>query len=131
MVQCLKQLGDFSRVTADTQPNIIIAGEDIIQDFLAALKLMFARLTLHTRPKRILKRKSLLEFDLGCEAFDISLVTSVITSSNGDSLAEKFLDNRDEGLVLGELDTIEGVVRCLHTAGERGGVVTLKERHAL
>jgi len=131
VVQRLKQLGDLSRVTADTQPNIVVAGEDIIQDFLAALKLMFTSLTLHTRPKWILKGESLLEFDLGCKAFDIGLVTSVVTSSNRDSLAEKFLDDRDEGLVLGELDTIEGVVRCLHTACERGGVVTLKERHSL
>jgi hypothetical protein len=92
---------------------------------------MFTRLTLHARPKRIFKSESLFELDLGCEAFDISLVTSVITSSNRDALAEKFLNNRNERLVLGELDTIEGVMRCLHAAGERGGVITLKERHAL
>lgn len=131
MVQRRKQLCDFSRVAADTQPNIIIAGEDIVENFLAALKLMFVRLTLNTRPKRILKSKSLFEFDFGCETFDISLVTSVIASSDGDSFAEKFLDDRHEGLVLGKLDTVECVMRCLHAACKGRSVVTLKERHTL
>ena len=131
MVQRRKQLCDFARVTADTQPNIVVAGEDVVENFFAALKLMLIRLTLNTRPKRILKRKSLLEFDLWCETFDISLVSSVIAGSDGDSFAEKFLDDRDEGLVLGELDTVEGVVCCLHTACEGGGIVALKEGHAL
>ena len=131
MVQRREQLCDFSRVTADAQPDVIIAGEDVVENFFAALKLMFIRLALDTRPKRILERKALLEFDLGCETLDVGLVSSVIASSDGDSFAEKFLDDRDEGLVLGELDAIEGVVGCLHAACEGRSVVALKERHSL
>jgi hypothetical protein len=123
MVESLEKLGDFTRVTANADPNSIITCEDIIENFLASRQLVFTSLTLLSSPELILVGETLLERDLFGEGLDEALAATVIACSDADALAEKLLNHWDEGFVLGEFQALEGFHGGLDAAGERGGVV--------
>lgn len=123
MVESLEKLGDFARVAANADPNSIVTCEDVIKNFFASRQLVFARLTLLSSPKLILIRETLLKLDLLGEGLDEALAATVVACSDTNTLTEKFLDHRDERLILGELEALESLHGGLDAASERGGVV--------
>jgi hypothetical protein len=131
MVQSLEELRNLTRVTANADPSSIVSGENIVQNLLASLQLMLSRLTLDTRPKRVVLSKPLLELDLGRKTADVGLVGAVVARADANALAQEFLYYRNKRLVLGKLDTLEGFVGSLYTARERRSVVAIEKRHTL
>lgn len=124
-----KHTKDTSNLTAmrrDREPSVAILGEDVVENPLGARILGARRLGKNPRPELVLFREIRLDDEFREEVLDVSLAVAAIAGVSGDSFAEEFLDNRDEGGGTWEVDVGECKVGCTEAASHWRCVVRLR-----
>lgn len=119
-------------MACDAQPRLVVAPEDVVQHRFRSRVLGVARLALVAAPELVVFREPGLEFERREGRGDVGLVGAPVAGVYCHALAEAFLDDGDEGVLVGrDGDVAKGDVGGVAAANQGAGVVRLEIGHLL
>lgn len=117
---------NLARVAGDAEPGVVVVGEDVVDDNLAAGDLVSRglALVLGALPELVILGEARLELEVGSKSVDLSLGGAAVAGVDADALTEKLLDGGLEGVR--QLQAAKGELGRLEASSERRAVVRLK-----